>query len=225
VIGAICKRDILAHPVVTIRCFGWKVFFRALVADQHQTFLSLLAEANALFPAEEKVPRLVDRCIGLELCAERVYRSLARRFDHAESARRFFETLAHQERNHAELLELCRAAAARGDWDGRHFDPWRDAVPALEKQMQELESRAGCLESLSDALGLVVQIESSEVNDIYLGIVTASDSDFVRRLRVFREAGLNHISYILERIPEMEPELRDACQELGGACSRTLARA
>ena len=49
-IGAICKLDILAHPVVTVRCFGWRVFFRALVAGQSQMFLSLLAESNALFP-------------------------------------------------------------------------------------------------------------------------------------------------------------------------------
>ena len=28
-VGAIIKRDILAHPVVTIRCFGWSVFIRA----------------------------------------------------------------------------------------------------------------------------------------------------------------------------------------------------
>jgi hypothetical protein len=80
--------------------------------------------------------------------------------------------------------------------------------------MQEAESRANSLESLSDALRLVIQIESSEVNRIYLGIVAASDSEFVRTLRVFHEAGLEHISYICDRIPEMDPELRDACQKL-----------
>lgn len=224
-IGAICRQDILTHPVVTVRCFGWKVFFKALVAGQRQTFLSLLAETHVLPPVAEKVPELVDRCIGLELCAGRIYESLARRFDQPEPARRFFETLARQEKDHAELLELCRAAAGRGEWDGKHFDPWRDAVPGLEKQMQELECWADSLDRLSDALRLVIQIESSEVNHVYLGIVAASDSEFVRGLRVFHEAGLEHISYIFERIPEMGPELRDACQKLRDEYSRARDQA
>jgi hypothetical protein len=159
----------LAHPAITVSCFGWKVFFRALVAGQHQTFLSL--------------------------------------------------------KDHAELLDLCRVAAGRGEWDGKHFDPWRGAVPGLEKQIQEAESRANSLDFLSDALRLVIQIESSEVNRIYLGIVAASDSAFVRKLRVFHEAGLEHISYICERIPELDPELRDACQKLRDEYSRSLAQA
>ncbi len=167
--GAICRQDILAHPAITVSCFGWKVFFRALVAGQHQTFLSL--------------------------------------------------------KDHAELLDLCRVAAGRGEWDGKHFDPWRGAVPGLEKQIQEAESRANSLDFLSDALRLVIQIESSEVNRIYLGIVAASDSAFVRKLRVFHEAGLEHISYICERIPELDPELRDACQKLRDEYSRSLAQA
>jgi len=34
-IGAIRKRDILAHPFVTIHSFGWQVFFRALAAGRN----------------------------------------------------------------------------------------------------------------------------------------------------------------------------------------------
>ena len=30
-VGAITERDILAHPLVTISCFGWGVFWRAFV--------------------------------------------------------------------------------------------------------------------------------------------------------------------------------------------------
>jgi rubrerythrin len=222
-IGAICRQDILTHPVITVRCFGWKVFFKALVAGQHQTFLSLLAEMNALHPAPEKLPELVDRCIGLELCAERIYESLARRFDQLDSVKGFFAMLAHQENGHAELLDLCRTATGREEWDGKHFDTWQDAVPGLQEQLQEAESRANSLDSLSDALRLVIQIESSEINRIYSGIMAASDSEFVRTMRVFPEAGLEHISYICECVPEMDPELRDACQKLRDEYARVLA--
>jgi rubrerythrin len=213
-IGAICRQDILTHPVITVRCFGWKIFFRALVSGQHQTFLSLLAETEVLHLAPEKLPELVDRCIGLELCAERIYELLARRFEQLQSVEGFFATLAHQENGHAELLDLCRAATSREEWDGKHFDSWRDAVPGLQEQMREAEFRASSLDSVSDALRLVIQIESSEINRIYSGIMGASDSDFVRTLRVFHDAGLDHIAYICERVPEMDPELRDACRKL-----------
>jgi rubrerythrin len=213
-IGAICRQDILSHPVITVRCFGWKTFFRALLAGQRQTFLSLLTETPALRAAPEKVPELVERCIALESSAARIYESLARRFDQPDSVGLFFSTLARQERDHAELLALCRAAAGRGAWDAKHFDPWRDAVPALEEQMRAAEARVGSLKGLSEALLLVIQLESSEINRVYSGIVAASDSDFVRAMRVFRDAGREHISYILERIPEMDTGLGDACQKL-----------
>jgi hypothetical protein len=225
VIGAICRQDILSHPVITVRCFGWKVFLRALLAGQHQTFLSLLTETPALQASPEKVPELVGRCIGLELRAAQVYESLTRRFGQPDSAKRFFATLAGQERDHAELLDLCQAAAGRGEWDGKHFDPWRDAVPGLEEQMREAESRTESLGCLSEALRLVIQLESSQINHVYLGIVAASDSDFVRAVGAFHDAGLDHISYICECIPEMDPELRDLCQELREEYSRALAQA
>jgi hypothetical protein len=222
VIGAICRQDILCHPVVTIRCFGWRVFLRALRAGQNQTFLSLLAETPAPPASREKVPEIVGRCIGLELRAARAYESLTRRFEQPESARRFFETLSRQERDHAELLGLCEAAAVRGEWDGKHFDPWRDAVPGLEERMREAESRVESLGCLSDALRLVLELESSEINHVYLGIVAASDSDFVKAVGAFHEAGLDHISYICECIPEMDPEFRDPCRKLRGEYSRAL---
>jgi hypothetical protein len=89
--------------------------------------------------------------------------------------------------------------------------------------MREAESRASSLDSLSDALRLVIQIESSEINRLYSGIMAASDSEFVRTLRVFHEAGLEHISTISKWIPVMDPELRDACQELRDRYARDLA--
>ena len=46
-IGAIRKRDILAHPFITIDCFGWSVFLRALTAGRNQTFLALLTETRS----------------------------------------------------------------------------------------------------------------------------------------------------------------------------------
>ena len=82
-VGVICRRNILAHPFVTIRCFGWRVFFRALIAGRSQTFLSVLADAKGLQPPKVRVPELIERCAKLELQAGRIYEGLAERFlDH-----------------------------------------------------------------------------------------------------------------------------------------------
>jgi hypothetical protein len=37
-VGVITRWDIVAHPVVTIRCFGWQVFFRAIVPWHNVSF-------------------------------------------------------------------------------------------------------------------------------------------------------------------------------------------
>lgn len=122
-IGAIRKQDILAHPFVTVHCFGWRVFFRALAADRNQTFLSLLAETHTLDPPAIKVPELVGRCIELEKKAKSIYERLAVWHMGRGPVREFFDELAQQEQTHAELLELCRTTASRESLVGRAFRP------------------------------------------------------------------------------------------------------
>ncbi|MGD2152280.1 MAG: ferritin family protein [Gemmatimonadales bacterium] len=213
-VGVIRKRDILAHPIVTIRCFGWPVFLRALTASRHQTFLSLLCETGALRPPTVEVPELLGHCVELELRARRIYQTLAQRFADAVAVRRFFETLAEEEGEHAELLELCRETAGRAGWLEERFAPWRDAVPRLEQQMGEAEASLEGLDDLADAFRLTIRIECSEINDVFQGVVAATDSDFVRSLRAFQTAGSTHVSYIADRISEFEPSLAAECRKM-----------
>ena len=218
-VGAICKRDILAHPFVTIHCFGWQVFFRALIAGRNQTFLSLLAQTHTLQPPKVSVPKLVGRCVKLELRAKRIFESLASQFAHQRPVRKFFDTIARQEQGHAELLELCREAASRAVWREEYFAPWRDAAPRLERQMGDTEASLESIDGVVDALRLVIQIEGSEVNHVFKGIVAASGSEFVRKLQAFQSAGEKHICYICEEIPKLEPQLADECESLRNAYS------
>jgi hypothetical protein len=213
-IGAICKRDILTHPFVTVHCFGWQVFFKALIAKGDQTFLSLLVQTNALQPPTVRVPELVGRCVRLELRAKAIFEVLARQFSDQSSVANFLKTLAQQEQSHAELLDLCRELASRVRWLEAEFAPWRDAVPRIEQQLADVESSLKSLGSVADALRLVIQIEGSEVNHIFRGIVAASDSEFVRKLDAFQTAGEKHITYICNEIPKLEPQLADECQDL-----------
>ena len=137
-VGVIRRRNVLAHPIVTIRCFGWQVFFRALIAGHSRTFLSLLAETKGFQPPTVKVPELVGRCVKLELQAERIYESLAGRFVDNERTSDFLSALARQEQSHAELLRLCREAAGRSVWKEECFAPCRDSMPHLERQMENI---------------------------------------------------------------------------------------
>jgi len=213
-IGAIRKRDIIAHPFVTIHCFGWQVFVRALTAGRSQTFLSVLAEAHALEPATVKAPELIGRCIELENKAKSIYERLAVWFTGRAPLRKFFDDLARQEQSHAELLELCRTSANREGWLEEHFSPMRDIVPRLEKQMDNIESSLESVADVTDALRLVLWIERSEVNKVFRGVVTATDSIFVSKVSAFQTAGARHITFICNEIPKLEPDLARECQDL-----------
>lgn len=213
-LGTIRKRDILGHPIVTVRCFGWNVFFRALFAGEDQTFLSLLADSKILQPPPLKVPELVERCIKLELQAKRIYERLSGWFMGRESISDFFENLARQEESHAQLLELCRVIANRTIWIEERFTPYRDTIPRLERQMESIESSMESIKHVADALRLVIEIESSEVNQVFGSVVAASGSDFVRCLAVFQTTVEKHIGYICDEIPKLEPDLTEECRAL-----------
>lgn len=209
--GAVRKRDILAHPCVTIRSFGWSVFFKALIAGRNQTFLSLLAGSSVFRAPTVETPDLLRRCIELESRAGRIYESLAGRFTDREPVKQFFETLAHQEDEHYEMLELCRELARREGWLEECVAPWQDVVPRLEQQMDEVERSLGDLDCVTDALRLVIRLEDSEINQVFEGAVRATDSGFVRYLRPFQEAVEKHLWYICDRIAKIEPGLADQC--------------
>jgi rubrerythrin len=216
-VGAIRTRDILAHPFVTIHCFGWLVFFRALIAGRRQTFLSLLAGTSGFRPHAVEVPELLGHCVELESRAQRIYESLASRFTDPEPVGRFFETLARQEQEHHEMLELCRNLASQEGWLEDRFAPWREAVPRLERQMDDVEASLETLDSVADALRLVIQLEGSEINHVFRGAVAATDSEFVRTLRAFQTAEATHITYISDQIPRFEPDLAGECGNLRAA--------
>jgi hypothetical protein len=210
-VGVIRTWDILAHPIVTIRCFGWPIFFRAVFAGHDQTFLSLL---HGMAAPSAEVSSLLQRCIDLELRAKRIYAAFAKAFTGYGLVAPFFGVLAKEEQEHADLLELCRAVAMRGQWRMNLFNPWLNSLPRLEQQMEKVEALVYKIDSVDAALELVLQIESSEINQVFYAALAATDGAFVKRLKPFREAMEVHMSYILERLPELSPRLLRSCGEL-----------
>jgi hypothetical protein len=156
-VGVIQGWDVLAHPIVTIQCFGWRVFFRAVAPWQANTFLSLLSSSGFSRPNISSVPTILDRCINLELRAKRVYTALSKALEDEELVGIFFSGLAEQEQHHADLLEICRVAAARHRWRANLFNPWQDYLPRLEIQMDTTELALREINSTDAALRLVVE--------------------------------------------------------------------
>ena len=213
-VGAICKREVLFHPLVTIECFGWTVFFRAVFAGKDQTFLSLLNKARIFRIPLEPVSEFIDRCVALERRAMRIYQRLALRYGRINLAREFFNHLAQQENTHAELLDLCKAVAASGRWKEEGVETWRHAVPDTERLLEEVEATFEQHESLADSLRLVIRIESSQINGLFTSIVNATDTRFGEVFSVFRTAVRDHLNYIQERIPALDPRLKAECNRL-----------
>jgi hypothetical protein len=60
-------------------------------------------------------------------------------------------------------------------------------MPALEKQMDETEASLCAVGDVDDAIRLMIQIESSAINEAFSGVVMAADSSFVRKLGAFQE--------------------------------------
>jgi len=213
-IGVICTNDVLLHPIVTIRAFGWRLYFRAVFQGRGDTFLSLLQREGFFAPTTSNEPELIQRCVRLELQSEAIYCSLAERFSNLSPLRDFLDELADEEREHADLLKVCKAFACKGRFVQDRFAPWHDYVPLLEQQMQQAVAALDEIKSLDDVVRLILQIEGSEINRVFLGIVQATDSPFVKNLGPFRRAVKHHIGYICKSISRLTPSAAAACREL-----------
>jgi hypothetical protein len=213
-VGVIRSWDILAHPVATIRCFGWQVFFRAVVPWHDMPFLSLVRDTGFLGTLPSNVPRILERCIDLELRAKRIYNVLAKAFFDQGLVGPFFAGLAEQEQHHADLLEVVRSASMRSGWNASLFNPWEDYLPRLEREMEAAEAAVREIDSMDAALQTVIQIESSEINKVFNAILAATEANFVKKLRPFRRAMEAHMTYLAERIPQLSPRMIVKVREL-----------
>jgi rubrerythrin len=213
-VGAIVKRDVLTHPVVTIQAFGWIVFLRAVFASREQTFLGLLTIESGSTHRTLPVCELIDRCIQLELRAKNAYLQLAKRFADDSKAMRFFTAMAAQEQSHSDLLEICREASKRAEWVMHREEEWAHAITQLERETSRLSREIETVQTLDEAMRIVIALEGSEINSIFSNIMDSLDSGFVRKLEPFATAIRCHIEYIDRMIPTLVPSMEDACQRL-----------
>jgi hypothetical protein len=213
-VGVIRKRDVLRHPVATLESFGWRVFLRALRAGPHETFLSLVAEIQAAEEVKRYVPPLLESAIAIELRTMHLYQGLRARFAHEPATERFFASLARQERSHAELLRVCAQASRRAPTDARRLAPLAEMLAPCQARLARAESALASDIGRSGALRLVVEIESSEINRLFDGLVAANPSPFVESVRAFRRATDGHFAYIRHVLPTLDPGIEGECHKL-----------
>jgi rubrerythrin len=214
-LGAIKKHDIVAHPLLTIRCFGFRVLWKTLTAPSNSTFLTVLTANLAVKPAHHDANGVFSRCIELERMTQQIYVRLAERFPEAPEARRFFELLARQEEQHAELLGVCHHEAGRCGWDQECNESLERVIPQTKLQIELAIGRAECVETVREALGLVLEVvEMSEIHLAFLSLIAATDSDFVRFLPAFQRATRSHLDFVARQIRDMAPFYTERCNEL-----------
>jgi len=80
--------------------------------------------------------------------------------------------------------------------------------------MERAEASMYSIGSVEEALRLVVEIESSEINQVFQAVLRSTDVAFIRKLKSFQEAMQSHIAYVCDFIPEFVPDMTLACQEL-----------
>jgi hypothetical protein len=218
-IGVITKRDILAHPLVTIQCYGWKVFYQSIFARQKVTFLSLLERAQIFSESKHKsksnpiLDDLLKQTIQLELRAKRIYETIAKLFISIPPAKDFFEVLSKQEQDHADILDVCMLTASRNGCDIEDINIWLGYISILETKMSEAETAVHSITCLDDALRLTVQLESSEINKVFQAVLQASNSRFIKKMANFRMATKTHLAYISYKLPELSPYLGETTRE------------
>jgi hypothetical protein len=214
-VGVITKRDILAHPIVTIQCYGWIVLFQSLCARQNETFLSLLKRTRKFSESKpkSKLAELLEQCIKMELRAKRIYEFLSNKFESIPPAKNFFEVLSHQEQEHANILDICLHSASQNCYNIDGINIWLGYISILEAKMSEAETAADAITCLDDALQLTVQLESSEINKVFQAMLEASNSVFIKKMAYFRLASKAHLSYIAHMLPELSPQFAHAARE------------
>ena len=78
---------------------------------------------------------------------------------------------------------------------------WHDHVSLLTQTMQRTSASLRKIGSVNEITRLILEMEGSEINQVFMGVIEATDSPFVRKLEPFRRAVKQHINYIARRFP------------------------
>lgn len=206
--GLIGKKDVLAHPVVIIRGFGWKTFCRCLASSSGTTFLEIISEGipRPASPREIELSHQMDRLISFELRNAQIYAKMAGMFYPLGEVREFFRTLTDQEEGHAEILRITKVEVAR-----RRL--WNTLVPIKLEMMEKIDQKLTEVEErladpkkldLTHALHLVEDLEASEINIVFDFLLHSIQTPFLRRSHFLIPSVADHQTYLNSMLPSLK---------------------
>ena len=110
-----------------------------------------------------KARGIYEGFIRFEERSAELYLELSVRFHDNPELSWFWVEMAMEEKQHAGMLHHCREAGAFADQL-----PGKDQIRRLSSLFQRLESRIAAPElTLNDAFDVAIELESSEINDVY----------------------------------------------------------
>lgn len=206
--GLIGKKDVLAHPVVIIRGFGWKTFCRCLTSSPGTTFLEIISEGipHPASPQEIELSRQFDRLISFELRNAELYSQMAELFHSLLDVREFFRTLTDQEEGHAEILRITKVEVARRNL-------WNTLVPIKPEMIEKIDRKLTEAEKtiadskkleLARALHLVEDLEASEINIVFDFLLHSVQTPFLRRIHFLIPSVADHQTYLNSMLPSLK---------------------
>ena len=148
------------------------------------------------------------RLAEFEERAASLYLTLARRFTDNADLSWFWLQMSGEERQHAQLLEFCGCEhlVAKGL-------PDQGTVQALSTLLGSLEERVGREDlSLDDAFLIAAELEGSEINDVYAGVVRPIEGTWYIMRKKIETLVSDHMGTLVEAARKF------------GASAPTLAR-
>jgi len=132
--------------------------------------MSTLLESVAQSLSMKRQDR-TDALVDLEERASAIYLNFARRFSSNPQLSWFWLTMSMEEKQHAVLLKFCGdEKIIAGDFpDAKKILELSDLFGRLEKRAQDRKL------SVEDAFRIAAELEKSEVNDIYSGLIRSVD--------------------------------------------------
>ncbi len=124
------------------------------------------------------VAEILEKCSHLAARTARVYRRLAERLRGDQERVRLWRELALEEETHADVLRRELQSFQEQDQSGSFLPEYTERLEKLDRELRELEQRAGTARSIDDALAIAVALEQTDLEDLYDDLVLQGEPAF-----------------------------------------------
>ena len=212
--GVVRSRDILAHPIATIRGFGWRVFFRAILPWQHEPFLSLIQKSGRFRATGLKCAADPASLHRLGIACQRIYDALGRALDEQGPVALSLPVWRNRSSATPNCLDCAKPRQFMAVGRQISLTPGKTICPASSNKWMRRKRPSIQSTRSTRPYKWWFRLNRRRSTRSFHAALAATDGVFVKKLKPFREAMEAHMSYIVERLPEFSPRLLQATREL-----------